>query len=92
MNHNGAASFEPDRSISKNPFPLDPSNPPVVPHGRVKSQPENISESTKEKIAEQLPASKLLNSNPDPEPRRADKLHRTDSETQEVEEFVDAQS
>jgi hypothetical protein len=39
-----------------------------------------------------LPASKLLNSNPEPEPSTHDKLRRKDSETQEDDEFVDAQS
>ncbi|KAH7406455.1 hypothetical protein DE146DRAFT_675862 [Phaeosphaeria sp. MPI-PUGE-AT-0046c] len=92
INLDGAASLEPRRSVSKNPFPSDPSNPAIIPYGKTKSQPEIVRDSTKERIAEQLPPSKLLNSNPEPEPRMADTLHRTDSETQEDEEFVDAQS
>jgi hypothetical protein len=46
----------------------------------------------REKIDQAIPPSKLLNSNPEPEPRRHDRLHRKDSETQEDDEFVDAQS
>ncbi|KAF1930488.1 uncharacterized protein M421DRAFT_58969 [Didymella exigua CBS 183.55] len=38
------------------------------------------------------PPSKLLNSNPAPEPTREDKLQRKDSETQEEDEFHDAHS
>ncbi|KAF9690624.1 hypothetical protein EKO04_011429 [Ascochyta lentis] len=38
------------------------------------------------------PPSKLLHSNPAPEPARADKLSRKDSETQEEDEFHDAHS
>ncbi|OAK94151.1 hypothetical protein IQ06DRAFT_353609 [Phaeosphaeriaceae sp. SRC1lsM3a] len=92
INLDGSASLEPDRSLAKNPFPSDPSNPAVTPHGKPKSQPDIIRDSTREKIEAELPASKLLNSNPEAEPRRADMLHRKDSETQEDEEFVDAQS
>jgi hypothetical protein len=54
--------------------------------------PVTISESRERELAAELPPSKLLNSNPEPEPRRDDALRRMDSETQEVEEFVDAQS
>jgi hypothetical protein len=46
----------------------------------------------REEIGKAIPPSKLLNSNPEPEPRRDDKLRRMDSETKEDEEFVDAQS
>jgi hypothetical protein len=38
------------------------------------------------------PPSKLLHSNPAPEPTRDDKLRRKDSETQEEDEFHDAHS
>lgn len=38
------------------------------------------------------PPSKLLHSNPAPEPTRDDKLQRKDSETQEEDEFHDAHS
>lgn len=78
--------------MSKNPFPSDPSNPAITPHGNHKSQPNTVPDSTQAKIEAELPPSKLLNSNPEPEPHGADKLHRKDSETQEDEEFVDAQS
>lgn len=92
INLDGAAPLESNRSFAKNTFPSDPSNPPLVPLGKPKSQPEVISESTEAKAARELPPSKLLNSNPEPEPSRHDKLRRTDSETQEDDEFVDAQS
>ncbi|KAJ4368654.1 Oxysterol-binding protein OBPa [Didymella sp. IMI 355093] len=42
--------------------------------------------------AEINPPSKLLHSNPAPEPRRDDRLRRKDSETQEEDEFHDAHS
>jgi hypothetical protein len=88
----GTMSVEPTRSNSKDPFMTNPSNPAVHAQGLPKSPPTNIDESRERKLAEQIPASKLLNSNPEPEPRRNDSLRRKDSETQEVEEFVDAQS
>lgn len=92
-NLDGTGSLEPSRSVSKDKSPSNPSNPAISPlHSEAKSQPEVVPDSTKAKIADELPPSKLLNSNPEPEPHRADKLHRMDSETQEEEEFVDAQS
>jgi hypothetical protein len=84
--------MEPTRSNSKDPFTTNPSNPAVPAHGLPKSSPTTIDESRERKLAEQIPASKLLNSNPEAEPRRDDSLRRKDSETREVEEFVDAQS
>jgi hypothetical protein len=91
-NLDGATSLEPTRSLSKNTFTANPSNPAIVPHGVPNQSPSTISESTERKIAAELPPSKLLNSNPEAEPRRDDRLQRKDSDTQEVEEFVDAQS
>ncbi|KAH8723763.1 hypothetical protein GQ44DRAFT_619635 [Phaeosphaeriaceae sp. PMI808] len=81
-----------DNSLSKNTFQSDPSNPAIIPYGKPKSQPENISDNTKTKIAQELPPSKLLNSNPASEPHSGDRLRRKDSETQSDDEFVDAQS
>jgi len=92
INLDGAAPLEPKRSFSRNTFPSDPSNPPLLPLGKPRTQPAAISESTEAKVAKELPASKLLNSNPEPEPSTHDKLRRKDSETQEDDEFVDAQS
>ena len=43
-------------------------------------------------MTETNPPSKLLHSNPVPEPTRDDKLRRKDSETQEEDEFHDAHS
>ena len=81
----------PSHSLSKGTFDSDPSNPPVIPAGRPSARPnDEIPESMREQIARELPPSKLLNSNPQVEPRRNDTLHRKDSETLEVEEFVDA--
>jgi hypothetical protein len=91
-NLDGSTSLEPDRSLSKGTFRTNPSNPAVVPLGVPKPMPVTISESRERELAAELPPSKLLNSNPEPEPRRDDALRRMDSETQEVEEFVDAQS
>lgn len=91
-NLDGAVNLEPTRSMAKHTFSTDPSNPAVTPHGRGMSQPQNTSDSTQAQLEQELPASKLLNSNPAPEPRRDDKLRRKDSETQEDDEFVDAQS
>ncbi|KAL5119379.1 Oxysterol-binding protein OBPa [Pleosporales sp. CAS-2024a] len=92
-NLDGSVSLEPDRSVAKKTFSSDPSNPAVIPVGNPTSQPDDsISDSTRATIAQELPASKLLNSNPEAEPRKDDRLSRTDSETQEDDEFVDAQS
>jgi hypothetical protein len=78
--------------MAKNTFSNDPSNPAIIPHGRAMAHPENISADAQAKLEQELPPSKLLNSNPAPEPRRDDRLKRKDSETQEDDEFVDAQS
>jgi hypothetical protein len=71
----------------------DPSNPPTIPYQKpVFQSHQNISPAYQDKIEQELPKSKLLNSNPAPEPRRDDLLRRTDSETREDEEFHDAVS
>jgi oxysterol-binding protein-related protein 8 len=79
-----------DHSLSKDTFKSDSSNPAIVPAGKANSQPQTISDSSKAKIDQELPPSKLLNSNPEPEPSRDEKLLRKDSETQEEDEFHDA--
>jgi hypothetical protein len=88
--HSGSAVHEASHSLSKSPFAADPLNPAVVPHGKPMVDPGTLTESMKVRIAQELPPSKLLNSNPEPEPRRPDVLRRKDSETQQDEEFVDA--
>ncbi|KAF1943836.1 hypothetical protein EJ02DRAFT_421035 [Clathrospora elynae] len=72
-------------------IPNDPGNPPTVPFQKPSPQSTTISPEHREQIAQELPPSKLLNSNPAPEPR-SNVLRRKDSETQEDEEFQDAQS
>ncbi|KAH7092486.1 hypothetical protein FB567DRAFT_435725 [Paraphoma chrysanthemicola] len=86
-----ATTLEPSRSLTKQTFNRDPSNPSVTPLDKPKSFGENVPASTQEKIAQELPPSKLLNSNPAPEPKQ-DSLTRQDSETHENDEFHDAQS
>ena len=49
-------------------------------------------QSAQSQTTETNPPSKLLHSNPAPEPTRDDKLRRKDSETQEEDEFHDAHS
>ncbi|RMZ68523.1 oxysterol binding [Pyrenophora seminiperda CCB06] len=71
--------------------PTDPSNPPTVPFQKPHLVPE-ISPENQEKFAKELPPSKLLNSNPEREPRRDDLLRRLDSQTHEEDEFHDAHS
>jgi hypothetical protein len=78
--------------LSKGSISSDPSNPPTIPYQKPVFQPQNISPEYQDKIEEELPKSKLLNSNPAPEPRRDDLLRRTDSETHEDDEFHDAVS
>ncbi|KAJ4985611.1 oxysterol binding protein [Stagonosporopsis vannaccii] len=59
------------------------------------SQHESVSiesQSSQSQTTETNPPSKLLHSNPSPEPSRDDKLRRKDSETQEEDEFHDAHS
>ena len=71
--------------------PNDPSNPPTVPFQTPQPIPD-IPNEKQEKFAKELPPSKLLNSNPAREPRRDDLLRRLDSQTQEEDEFHDANS
>jgi hypothetical protein len=89
-NYDGTSTHAP---LSKDSISSDPSNPPTIPYQKPAPQPQNINISPeyRDKIQEELPKSKLLNSNPEPEPRRA-VMRRTDSETREVEEFHDAVS
>jgi hypothetical protein len=89
-NFDGPATHAP---LSKNSsIPNDPSNPPTIPFQKPKPVPESdISPENREQISEELPPSKLLHSNPAPEPRK-DPLRRKDSETHEDDEFHDAQS
>ncbi|KAF2822618.1 hypothetical protein CC86DRAFT_396811 [Ophiobolus disseminans] len=81
------AILEPSRSLSKS----KPSHPSIIPmqHTRQTQEPP---QHVKEKIAAELPPSTLLHSNPRPEARKDDLLRRKDSETQEDDEFHDAQS
>jgi hypothetical protein len=87
--YDGTSTYEP---LSKGSISSDPSNPPTIPYQKPVFQPQNISPEYQDKIEEELPKSKLLNSNPAPEPRRDDLLRRTDSETHEDDEFHDAVS
>lgn len=72
--------------------PSNPSNQPVLPLHKPKSLPDSVSPEAKEKIAKELPPSKLLHSNPKAESQDSDALRRLDTETQEEDEFHDAQS
>lgn len=89
-NFDGTSTHTPLSTHSSHP--TDSSNPPTLSSESSKSQPETISSQRQEKFAEELPPSKLLHSNPAPEPRKDDLLRRKDSETQEDDEFHDAQS
>ncbi|KAF2623113.1 hypothetical protein BU25DRAFT_350846 [Macroventuria anomochaeta] len=68
--------------ISFSPYQPDSTYPPPP----AQNQPEQS------QTTETNPPSKLLHSNPAPEPTRDDKLRRKDSETQEEDEFHDAHS
>lgn len=68
------------------------TNPPVYPFQKPEAQPADLAPELKEKIARELPPSKLLHSNPAPEPKNPHLLERKDSNTNEVDEFHDAQS
>ncbi|KAI4627145.1 uncharacterized protein J4E87_004487 [Alternaria ethzedia] len=89
-NFDGTSTHAPPFKNSS--IPSNPSNPPMPPLEKPYSQPSAISPENREAFAKELPPSKLLNSNPEPEPRKDDLLRRTDSETQEDDEFHDAQS
>lgn len=84
----GATAMEPSRSLSKSKSSHPSTIPMQVPGSRTESVPHDV----KEKIAQELPPSTLLHSNPKPEARKDDLLRRKDSETEETEEFHDAQS
>jgi hypothetical protein len=88
-NYDGTASHAP---LSKGSISSGPSDPPTIPFQKPISQFQSISPEYRDKIEQELPKSKLLNSNPAPEPRRDDRLRRTDSETHEDEDFHDAHS
>lgn len=93
MNLDGPAEHEIiDRSISKGSSQSDPSNPAVTPTDKSLPEPGNPSADKKAKFTSELPPSTLLHSNPKQEARRDDLLTRKDSETQETDEFHDAQS
>jgi len=98
LNLDGPAAHEQvDRSLSRRSGQIDPSNPPVVPTpsrtAQTQTQPsDNLSADSQAKFASELPPSTLLHSNPKQEARRDDLLRRKDSETEETEEFHDAQS
>jgi hypothetical protein len=70
----------------------DRTNMPNVPVDRAQPQPNQLSQAQRDRVAETNPPSKLLHSNPAEEPHRNDRLRRLDSETQEDDEFHDAQS
>lgn len=86
-NLDGAANLEPDRSLSKNRT----SHPSIIPM-ETNTGTQELPPDMKKKIDVELPPSTLLHSNPKKEARRDDLLRRKDSETQEDDEFHDAQS
>jgi hypothetical protein len=88
INLDGPAALEPSRSLTKKSVHMHAPDSSVLSQ----RQGDNISPERKAQIAAELPPSTLLHSNPKQEARRNDRLHRTDSETQETDEFVDAQS
>jgi hypothetical protein len=92
LNIDGASSHEPTRPISNQALQSNAVAPTPISHASSGSLLGDVPEHMREEIGKAIPPSKLLNSNPEPEPRRNDKLRRMDSETQESEEFVDAQS
>lgn len=87
-------AYEPTHRISlpKDIKTVDPNYPPTLPIQSPQSPHVDISPEKKEKIAQELPPSKLLHSNPQEETHANDLLKRKDSETQEDDEFHDAQS
>lgn len=84
-------------SLSQTPSQPQPSNghTPIsftpVQTGSPRA-PSTHSSSAQSQSEETNPPSKLLHSNPAPEPSREDKLRRFDSETNEEDEFHDAHS
>jgi hypothetical protein len=92
LNLDGASSHEPTRSFSNQAPQSNTVTPNPISYASSGTLLGNVPEHMREEIGRAIPPSKLLNSNPEPEPRRNDKLRRMDSETREDEEFVDAQS
>ena len=82
----GATTYEKTGDVK------DPTNMPDVAVNRAPSQPQHVSQAQQDRVAESNPPSKLLHSNPAAEAQRNDRLRRLDSETQEDDEFHDAQS
>lgn len=71
----------------------NPKDPSHLPLDKPKSQPENLNPEKKsqDEFSEDLPPSKLLNFVRD-EPGQGNSLKRTDTETEEEEQFHDAHS
>ncbi|USP76202.1 uncharacterized protein yc1106_03476 [Curvularia clavata] len=89
-NFDGTTAHAPLPIHSSNPTnPSDPQQPLLE---KPASQPETVSTEHQPKFTDELPPSKLLHSNPAKVASREDLLRRVDSETQESEEFHDAQS
>jgi hypothetical protein len=82
----GATTYEKTGDVK------DPTNMPNLPVDRAQPQPGQLNQAQRDRVAETNPPSKLLHSNPAAEPHRNDRLRRLDSETQEDDEFHDAQS
>lgn len=70
----------------------NPSNPALLPLDKPKTTPDHLSEETRDKLAQAMPPSKLLHSNPAHPAQKDDALTRKDSETLEEDEFHDAES
>ena len=80
----------PQGSASKDANMNNSSNNPAP--SQAMPPPENVSSEMKDKIAEELPPSKLLHSNSKVDAPSRDSLTRQDSRTLETDEFHDAQS
>ncbi|CBX91384.1 hypothetical protein LEMA_P068920.1 [Plenodomus lingam JN3] len=78
--------------LSRPSIPSDPSNPPSLPFQKVATEPGNLDPEMQRKLEQELPKSKLLHSNSEAEPQKKDLLRRKDSNTEDVDEFHDAQS
>lgn len=89
-NFDGTSAHAPIPIHSSNP--ADPDNPQPLPLEKPAPQPDTMPLEAQPKFADELPPSKLLNSNPAKFASREDLLRRVDSETLESEEFHDAQS
>ncbi|OAL57353.1 hypothetical protein IQ07DRAFT_33712 [Pyrenochaeta sp. DS3sAY3a] len=82
----------PSNSLPRDVKTVDAQNQPITPTHTPTSLPTTISKDRKADIAQELPPSKLLHSNPKNEANLNDALRRKDSETQEDDEFHDAES